>query len=160
MQLKAYQTALRQAMIRNENRTPMEFELLQLVLFHLQPIERMKYKAAFYKALPRWTFPHRVVRVLPPKHSALVKCLITGNIRQVHLQDVRFILPPNGPIQEEEWKQALQDEAATMYDPETANRVVSLFFEALNEPQRDIPLEEQESVTPTRKRRRRVDPTV
>lgn len=157
VQLKAYQTALRQAQLRNKGRTPMEFELQQLLLCHLQPLERVKYKSAFYKALPRWSLPHRVVRVLPSKHSAYVKCLVTGTIRQVHIQDVRFILPPDGAVQEEEWKQILQDELITMHDPETVERLIPLFFETLKEPQREVPVEEQQKVKPTRKRRRRAD---
>lgn len=154
VQLKAYQTALRDVTLKNKERQPTEFELFQLVLCHLHPTERVKYKVAYYKAIPRWTLPHRVVRVLPSKQSALVKCLITGDIRQVHIQDVRFVLPPDGPIQEEEWRSILQEEVLTMYDQETAARVMNLFFEELQEPQRGVPEEDSDKIRPTRKRRR------
>lgn len=156
VQLRAYQTALRQMDAKNKDRIPIEFQLHQLVLCHLTPVERLRYRSASYKILPRWTLPHRVVRVLPSKQSAMVKCLLTNHIRQVHLQDVRFILPPNGPVQTAEWQQIVMQEAMTMHDPETARQVVALFFEALYEPQRDIPYTtaEQPAIEPTRKRRR------
>lgn len=155
VQLRAYQTTLRQIQEKNKGRTTSEFELHQLVLCHMTAAERLRYGSASYKALPRWTLPHRVVRVLSSKQSAMVKCLITGNIRQVHLQDVRFVLPPEGPVQKEEWQEIVLQEAVTMHDPESARNVVALFFEALEEPQYEPTLEEEKAIVPTRKKTKR-----
>ena len=122
---------------RNEERQPTEFKVHQLVLCRLLPLDRLKYKSAFYKAVPRWTTPYRVLSVSPSLRVAVVKCLLTGSSRQVHIQDVRFVERPDGEIQKKEWEKALSEEAFTIYQPGMAQEVINRFFERLAEPQLD-----------------------
>lgn len=148
VQLQAQQALVRQNMNKNQNRTPMEFEEGQLVLCRAVTLDQLRYKAAFYKAVPRWTLPHRVIRVLPTKKSAIVRCLLTQKTREIHLQDAQFLSPPQGEAQREEWTRLVTHEAQSMFDPSVCQEVVANFFEALDYPQHPIP------PTPPVKRRR------
>ncbi|MGH2622818.1 MAG: integrase catalytic domain-containing protein, partial [Sphingobacterium sp.] len=138
VQLQAQNALNRQNMQKNEARKPVFFEDGQLVLCRLLPLEQLRYKSAFYKAVPRWTLPHRVLRTLPSLRSAIVRCLITGKTRQVHIQDVQFIDPPRGDVQQEEWADLVHKEIKSMFDPEQCNLIIKAFFEAIAEPQRQL----------------------
>jgi hypothetical protein len=122
-------------MKRNEYRDPIEFEEGQLVLCRAIPLQQLRYKSAFYKAVPRWTLPFRVVRVLPSKKSAFVRCLLTGKTQEVHIQDVKFISPPQGEVQQHEWHNVVHTEAKSMFEPTVCRDVIEKFFEAINLPQ-------------------------
>ena len=135
VQLQARNVLNRQNMRRNESRKSVVFEEGQLVLCRLIPLEQLQYKTAFYKAVPRWTLPHRVIRVLPSEKSAIVRCLITQKTRQVHIQDVEFIMPPQGDVQRKEWFDLAQQEASSMYDPAVCRTTIEKFFEELDTPQ-------------------------
>lgn len=135
VQLRAQQRLATQLQTRNKYREPKIFEEGQLVLLHLHPLQQLQYKAASYKAYPRWTLPHRVVKVLPHQTTAIVRCLITEVCRQVHIADCRFILPPEGQIQEQEWKRLIETEVLSMYNPQEAAQVISKFFQSIALPQ-------------------------
>lgn len=135
VQLKAQQRLAIQSQYQNAFREPTTFTEGQLVLLHLQPLQQLHYKASMYKAYPRWSFPHRVIKVLPNQVTAIVKCLITQACRQIHIQDARFILPPTCDLQQQEWLQLVKEEVLTMFDPPQAAEVVKSFFEALRIPQ-------------------------
>lgn len=103
VQLQAQNLVNRQNAQRNKGRQPIVFEEGQLVLCRSISLEQLSYKTAYYKAVPRWTLPHRVIRVLPSKNTAIVKSLITNNTRQIHIQDAQFITPPQDEVQRREW---------------------------------------------------------
>lgn len=135
IQLRAQQHLACQNRGKNQVREPKEFEEGQLVLCHLQPLQRLQYKATAYKAYPRWSLPFRVVRVLKGRTSAIVRCLLTQSCRQVHIQDVRFILPPEGKTQQQEWKDIVEQEVLSMYDEAQAKEVLNRFFDDISLPQ-------------------------
>lgn len=148
VQLQAQRALTRSNIRKNESRQPVVFEEGQLVLCRLIPLDTLHYKSAFYKAVPRWTLPHRVLKVMPNQKAAIVRCLLTHKTRQVHIQDVEFVQPPRGETQREEWFKEVQAEAQSMFDPKTCRDVIERFFEELDHPQ---------STTPTdRAKRRRV----
>lgn len=135
VQLQAQNALNRQNMLKNEERSPAQFEEGQLVLCRSITMEQLHYRTAFFKAVPRWTLPHRVVRVLPAGKMAIVRCLVTGKTREVHIQDVQFISPPQGPAQQAEWHELVKQEARTMFDPEQCQEVIDQFFDNLDAPQ-------------------------
>ena len=59
-QLQAQRQAISLNMKKNEERQPLEFEEGRLVLCRFLPLDRLKYRTAFHKAVPRWTIPYRV----------------------------------------------------------------------------------------------------
>lgn len=138
IQLKAQQLLAYQAMKRNEGRIPTRFEGGQLVLCRLQPLDALHYKSAYYKAVPRWTFPFRVTKVLPSGVTAVVTCLLSGQQRQVHISDVRGILPPVDEEQRRDWKEVIQAEVLSFYDEKQVPDILGRFFEALDEPQMEL----------------------
>ena len=58
VQFQAQEAINRQNIKRNQARQPTEFEAGQLVLCRLIPLEQLRYKSSYYKAVPRWTLPH------------------------------------------------------------------------------------------------------
>ena len=56
-------------------------------------------------------------------------------MRQVYVQDVRFVDQPNGEVQRKEWERVLSEEAFNIYQPGIAEEVVKRFFDRLAEPQ-------------------------
>ena len=135
VQLQAQLVLIRSNMQKNENRIEEEFEENQLILCRALPLDRLRYRSAFHKAVPRWTLPHRIKRVLGGGKSAIVQCLITGKSRQIHIQDARFINPPQGEVQTGEWKEIIEAESATMYNKETCQEIIEQFFDQLQQPQ-------------------------
>ncbi len=139
VQLQAQKALQRQNEKRNLFRDPVEFSVGQLVLCRALPLDRLRYKAAAHKAVPRWTVPFRVTRVLSKGKAAIVKCLMTQKERQIHIQDARFITPPpQEGIQRTEWLDYISKEALSMFDPAEAQAVVQRLFEALSIPQADV----------------------
>lgn len=135
VQFKAQELAALQNVKANRSRQPTEFEENQLVLCRAIPIDTIRYKVAFYKAVPRWTLPYRVIRVGPNKKTAVVKCLLTHTTRQVHIQDVRFVEAPQGELQAREWLDEVSATAYSMYNPEVADRAIREFFAQVETPQ-------------------------
>lgn len=151
VQLQAQEMLKRQTMKRNEHRNPIEFEEGQLVLCRAVALDQARYKAAFYKATPKWTLPFRVTKVSPSKKSALVRCLLTQRTREVHIQDVKFISTPQGETQRREWFDSAEKEVKSMYDPATCRDIIEKFFEIL-----DFPQLASSTPPPPRKRKRDV----
>lgn len=143
VQLRAQQQAISRNMKRNVDRMPKEFQEQQLVLCRQIPMDRLKYRSAFYKAVPRWTTPHRVIQVLPTKNTAIVKCLLTGSCRQVHLLDVHFVEPPQGEVQIREWKTIFSEESPSFFRPEQVDRLIDQNMEPIPEPQLISPIDNQ-----------------
>lgn len=136
VQLQAQKALQRQNEKKNLFRDPVEFVVGQLVLCRALPLDRLRYRVASFKAVPRWTLPFRVMRVLSSGKAAIVKCLMTQKERQVHIQDVRFIIPPpQEGIQRQEWLDHINQEALSMFVPAEAHAVVQRLFEDLSVPQ-------------------------
>lgn len=135
VQWQAYQRRLTQNQKRQKDFRPATFELGQLILRPLDPSARLNYTAAFYKAAPRWSVPARVVRVLGQGQRAMVECLLTQRVHQVHIHDIDFIRPPVHPVQEEEWKAAARMEVKSMMDLDERDDLVKAFFTRVTMPQ-------------------------
>ncbi|KAH0487624.1 MAG: hypothetical protein KVP17_001320 [Porospora cf. gigantea B] len=88
--------------------------------------------------------PYRVIKVSQNERSASVRSLISGEKREVHLQDVVFVRPPVCPSQQDEWTEWLRKDPATRSLPPED-------FEALAKGFR----EEMSSTSPSDERKRR-----
>lgn len=150
IQLKAQQLVAYNNSRNNESRKFCQFEEGQLVLCRAQPIDALKYKTAYYKAVPRWTLPYRVIKVLAHQTTAIVRCIISGSQRQVHIQDVQFMLPPVDESQRKEWREVMETEILTFRDPQYAQRMIDDFFTKLDHPQ----LQQEEEMSSRVKRLR------
>lgn len=94
-----------------------KFEVGDLVLLRIpeKELALLARVEGSVKLLPKWTLPHRVVQVNQDGRVAVVKNLLTGQSRdislnEVHIENARFIERPVGPIQVEEWNAVLSRE--------------------------------------------------
>ena len=149
IQLHAQNALNRRNFQKNEDRLPAAFEEGQLILCRAITLEQLRYKAAVYKAVPRWSLPHRVIKVSADGKTATVQCLLTAKTRDIHIQDAQFIQPPQGAVQRQEWLDLAKKEAQSMYDPATCRDVIERFFEIVDQPQAAPPPE------PSKKKRSR-----
>jgi len=135
VQFQAQEALIRQNMKKNLFREPTEFKEGQLILCRIISLDQLNYRSAYYKAVPHWTLPHCVFRVLPNKKSAIVQCLLTQKTRQIHIQDAQFISPPKGEVQRREWFDLINTEAQSMFDPDVCRETVEKFFDEVQQPQ-------------------------
>jgi len=139
IQLQAYEKRLHANEKRNKYRAPSEFQLYQLILVRATDHDRLKY--AHYsgeykhKLIPKWSLPHRVITVYPGKKKALVRSLLTRDERLVHIQDVRFLQPPQSLLQREEWERVVLQDINSMFDPQVRREKLEQFWEAIDYPQ-------------------------
>lgn len=142
IQWRAYQRRLKANEASNKYRQPGEFEEGQLVLVRATEWDRSQHAftshSPVHKLIPKWTLPYRVTKVYHGAKKALVRSLITGTARLVHIQDVRFISPPTSVRQQVEWQQLLQNQLSTVFDEKTRAEVLTKFWEAVKFPQFDV----------------------
>lgn len=108
IQEKAMWKIVRQQAARNLKRLPKEVKEGDLVLTRLSNLERQKLgyrEKSSLKFVPHWSLPCRVIKLLPKEHSYLVRSLLTGKTRQVHITDLRLIKEPQDTSQEDLWAQ-------------------------------------------------------
>lgn len=115
----------------NRDRIPDKFVMGEIVLLHLQPLERMRFMASYYKAVPHWTIPFRVVGVCDPPTTATVKCMVSGVTRRVHISDVRHVRPPVDAFQAEDWVDEIERCAPTVFTKATRQQVLARYFDPL-----------------------------
>jgi hypothetical protein len=145
LQWRAQLLAQRRTTALNTNRQEQLFEVGQLVLCRVTPSEQCK--AAYYhheskhKLLPKWSLPCRVVHVFPGGTKAVVRNLVVGTIKQIHIQDARFIQPPKGVFQEAEWAEALQKEMEVPdpRHPQVISQILDEWMTPMEQPQLGLP---------------------
>ncbi len=123
------------------NHRDLKFELGDLVLLRIPDKELASFARieGSLKLVPKWTLPHRVVRVDSDGRVAKVKNLLTGvarnvSIREVHIENARFIEHPSTTVQAEEWDKVLEYELEkTVFNPEVRAVLMSEFWERLED---------------------------
>jgi hypothetical protein len=82
----------------NERRLDTKFVLNDLVLTRHTPLEQAQliHHLGSRKLAPRWSTPCRVIRVLMDGKKAIVRNIITGKDKEIHVQDARFVALPQG----------------------------------------------------------------
>ena len=137
VQARANARALLLAEKSNEARLDRRFQLNDLVLLRLRPAdlvrgtsEEVREKS---KLRPKWSLPYRVTAVYSQGKAATVRSCISSAsfpIREVHLQDARFINRPLTDAQRSSWALELSRELTTsILDPDQRHDLVARFFE-------------------------------
>jgi len=154
IQWKAYDERLRSIDAKNKHRVPAEFELGQLVLVRATDYDKLRMAHAInehsHKLIPKWSLPHRVIHVYPGNKKAMVRNLLTQDQKLVHIQNVRFLQPPQSHVQREEWDLIITKAIETMFDPRFRHEKLEQFWEAVDLPQLEVPIGD-----PPPKRRKR-----
>lgn len=93
---------------QNLKRIPKDIQEGDLVLVRLTDTERQKFghqENSGFKLVPKWSLPCRVLKANTKANSYLVRNLLTGRTRQVHITDLRTINGPQDKHQEKLWVQ-------------------------------------------------------
>ena len=121
---------------RNEDRLDRVFRLNDLVLIRLRPSETPGLTPEEYreqsKLQPHWSLPYRVVGVHSKGKAATVRSCLTGTqypVREVHLQNARFINRPLTDVQRASWAQELGREVQlSVLNPAERHSIAARFF--------------------------------
>jgi hypothetical protein len=124
-----------------KRRRDWKFELHDLVLLRIPEKELAMYARVegSIKVLPKWTIPYRVVRVDHDGRAAQVKNLLTGTLRdisvkEVHIENVRFIERPDLGSNKIEWNKVLNHELEkTVFDQEVRATLIEEFWERVED---------------------------
>lgn len=111
VQERARWKILQQQTLKNLKRIPKDIQEGDLVLVRLSELERQKsghQEYSGFKLIPRWSLPCRVIKVGPKVNSYLVRNILTGKTRQVHITDLRTINAPQDKHQEKLWIQEVE----------------------------------------------------
>lgn len=149
IQFQAYRKRVKDNIKGNQKRNDVKFELCNLVLCR-EGKRRESYVdfPSGKKLAPVWSLPFRVVKVMSDGKAAFVRSLLSPEIRHVHIQNVRFITPPDCQEMKNVWDDHLSSEAS-VFDPTVRSQVLTKFWNQVCFPQ-DVEVESQ----PLRKRRR------
>jgi len=154
LQYQVYKKRLQANTKTNEGRIEAGFGLNDLVLCRQQFFSRNEAHHRHYpggkKLVPTWGLPCRVIKVFDNKKAALVKSLLSGKVRNVHIQDVRFIEAPQCPRLQQDWNSQLGTELDDVYNLEKREEVLSEFWREVRFPQQD----DSPPVTKAKKRKR------
>jgi len=112
---ESWKKAQRHAEEANTRRPDRLFELGDLILLRDPTCNHNQ---------PLWSLPHRVMEVLSQGHGARAEDLTTGKVREVHLENARFIECPRNPIQIQEWLDDMS--RAPEANPETVLKTMRL----------------------------------
>lgn len=124
---------------KNEGRYDRVFEEGDLVLVRATDHDRLRMAHATgdhrHKLIPKWSVPQRVITVYPGGKKALVRNLLTGFQRIVHIQNARFIAAPTSELQQKEWELTLSKPLESMFDGTVREEKLRRFWEQIHYPQ-------------------------
>ena len=139
LQYQAYRRRVDANMKSNKARADVGFALNDLVLCRTQFFNKSEAHHRQYpsgkKLVPTWGLPCRVVKVKAGRKAAFVRSLLSGKTALVHIQDVRFIKPPECPEIEQNWEEQVAAEAGSMFNPEQRDKVLATFWKEVFSPQ-------------------------
>lgn len=138
VQCEAYAAAVQRNVKINKGRIPESFKLHELVLCEMTPNELHKRTITTSmgnKLIPSRGLPCRVLRVMSGSKKAIVRNLLTGELKDVHLQNVVKINPPTCLLQEKEWSNIICKEAEVISDATTRKKRIQEFWSELDVPQ-------------------------
>lgn len=141
IQYQVYKRRAKANATTNEGRLDVSFTLNDLVLCRQQFFSKNEAHHRHFpqgkKLVPAWGLPCRVVKVFDGKKSALVRSLLSGKVRHVHIQDARFIEAPKCRELQKDWDKQLLTEVDNMYDPATRKEILSKFWQEVHCPQQN-----------------------
>ena len=120
-----------------KDRLVREFRVGDLVLMRYSEKEWVTLSRMYgsRKIVPKWSIPYRVERVYRSGTVALLRSVVSGfrrfaTMREVQLQNARFIEPPGSEEMQRLWDSAIKGAVeSTALDPSTANRLLSTDWE-------------------------------
>lgn len=115
---------------RNEKRKPIKFSVGDLVLTRLTPHQQRKLVRldGNAKMLPTWDTPSRVIKMEYKGYTAYCKNILTNEVNQVHIKDVRFINKPKSVEQEKQWSRELLSELTWLPDTGEKAKMLKKFW--------------------------------
>ena len=126
---------------KNKDRLPTAFQLHSLILTRNTPLDLLRmshHHGINQKLVPRWSLPHRVIKVFDGGKKALVRNLLTHHVKEVHIQDIRPIGLPQGDKQRHEWERVLDMTELSMQDNETRKLTLQKFWDEVYYPQAPV----------------------
>ena len=115
-------------------------EVGDLVLIRRQPHELIQAgirDSTATKLLPHWGLPSRVIHSSKGAHRLLVRDLMSGKEREVHITDIRAVSPPQTDQQRQEWNVQVEAELKrSVLEPGERQRRLTRFWEHIDQPQR------------------------
>jgi hypothetical protein len=85
------------------------------------------------KLAPVWSLPYRVIKVLSEGKAAMVRSLLSPEVRHVHLQNARIIEAPRCSVVQEVWNEHVCREES-IFDPLVRREVLEKFWEEVETP--------------------------
>lgn len=141
VQYQAIRSIMKKNKEKNEGRKDAAFQLNDLVLTRNTPFEmsQMVHFSGEHgcKLIPRWSTPSRVIKISPGNKTAIVKNIISGKIKEVHLQNARPINAPVADCQREEWEKVMLLDGLSMHDKDARRKILQDFWEEVGTPQTD-----------------------
>lgn len=140
---QAYFKSLREKINQPKSRIMVEFRVGQLILLPINRIEAVFHSIQHkgQKLVPKYSMPYRVIKVYNEGRTAQCKALIcislqSKKIREVSIQDARFINPPMTELQIEQWKKILNSYLSEYpIDENVREELFHLFWEEIYNPQ-------------------------
>lgn len=139
IQLQAYQKRVAENLKKNEQRIPVSVTPGQLVLVRPTPAEKQQAASQVQSAklLPRWSLPCRVLRASAGSNRVIVRNILTGHTREVHITDIRLIETPKDDTQRNLWDLEVQRALApSMFDKAVRAKRLKEFWEEVEAPQK------------------------
>lgn len=130
----------------------------QLVLYELLSPDRGYFPPSPGTKGVKWSLPCRVIRVSSQGKTAHIRDILTGTIRQVHLQHLKLIERPNTSVQKQQWTEEITEQARNSPEyhgirVERLDRIVNEFWINLEEDPYSLDLHAEATRRSTKKRR-------
>jgi transposase InsO family protein len=125
-----------QKVARDKESKP-EFEMGNLVLSRLRPLEVDRYaeRDGNRKLVPTFSAPYRVIRIYRNGQTAMLQPLaVQGRLKEVHIKDCRFLLTPT-PERLKEWEK-MSIEEQTVFEPVVRRQIIEEKFVSVERPQK------------------------
>ena len=90
------------------------------------------------KMQPSWSLPGRIVKVYPGGQRGVIKDLLSGKTKDVHISDIRLVDPPQDARQRALWEQSIENEFGSAFDEKRRAAVVDRFWEEVQGPAKKL----------------------
>ena len=137
IQFQTIQQVERRNQTINKDRIAKKFELGEVILTRNTPYElaRLSHNIGGQKLIPRWSMPHRVIQVLADGRKAIVRDILAGRVKEIHIQDARFIGLPQDDKQRQEWEAVLATHMELPEEENARTQLIKSFWDAVEYPQ-------------------------
>lgn len=138
---QAFQRAQHDNLLKNARRLPRHIEEGQLVLSRMTPSDMRissTMKGRPLKMQPSWSLPGRIVKVYPGGQKGVIRDILSGKTKDVHISDIRPIDPPQDARQRALWEQSIQNEFGSVFDDKKRTAAVDQFWQDVQGPAKKL----------------------